>query len=179
MTQPDAPNNAVVGSSEEDLIAVRREKVEKIRALGVNPYGCRFEVTDSPAELRAAFEEGKQVRILGRITALRDMGKTQFFTIADVQGGIQCMLTKKAVSEEAWALWKLLERGDWIGVAGETFTTRTGEPSVRVESFTLLSKALRPMPDKFHGVADVDLRYRRRHLDLMRRAFCGALARHP
>ena len=167
MTQPDAPSNPVVGSSEEELIAVRREKVEKIRALGVNPYGCRFEVTDSPAELREAFEEGKQVRILGRITALRDMGKTQFFTIADVRGGIQCMLTKKAVSEEAWALWKLLERGDWIGVVGETFTTRTGEPSVRVENFSLLSKALRPMPDKFHGVADVDLRYRRRHLDLM------------
>ena len=106
MTQPDAPNKAVVGSSEEELIAVRREKVEKIRALGVNPYGCRFDVTEAPAELRAAFVEGKRVRILGRITALRAMGKTQFFTIADVQGGIQCMLTKKAMSEEAWALWK-------------------------------------------------------------------------
>ena len=161
------PSPVAPGSSEEELIAVRREKVDKIRTLGVNPYGCRYAVTDSPAALKANFEEGKQVRLLGRITALRDMGRTQFFTLADVYGGIQCMLTKKAVSDEEWALWKLLERGDWIGVSGETFITRTGEPSVRVDTFKVLSKALRPMPDKFHGLADQDLRYRRRHLDLM------------
>ena len=158
------------GSSEEELIAVRREKVEKIRAMGINPYGCRFEVTDTPAELRANFEEGRRVKLLGRIAALRDMGRTQFFTLADVRGKIQCMLTQKGVSEDAWALWKLLERGDWIGVEGETFITRTGEPSVRVEGFTVLSKALRPMPDKFHGLADPELRYRRRHMDLMSNA---------
>lgn len=167
MTQ-DRPNNAAVaGSSEEELIAVRREKVEKLRALGVNPYGGRYEVTTSPAQLRADFAEEKQVRLLGRITGLRDMGKTQFFTLSDVCGSIQCMLTKKAVNEEDWSVWKLLERGDWLGVQGETFVTRTGEPSVRVESFKVLSKALRPMPDKFHGLADPDLRYRKRHLDLM------------
>ena len=170
MSETSASAQVAPGSSEEDLIAVRREKVSKIRALGVNPYGCRFEVTDSPAQLKAAFEEGRQVRLLGRISSLRDMGKTQFFTLSDVQGSIQCMLTKKAVSEEQWSLWKLLERGDWLGVAGETFITRTGEPSVRVESFSVLSKALRPMPDKFHGLADPDQRYRRRHLDLMSNA---------
>lgn len=162
--------NTAPGSSEEELIAVRREKVDKIRALGVNPYGCRFDVTTDPGTLKADFAEGKQVKILGRITALRDMGRTQFFTISDVKGGIQCMLTKKSCTEETWALWKLLERGDWIGVEGETFITRTGEPSVRVDAFTVLSKALRPMPDKFHGLADMDLRYRRRHLDLMSNA---------
>ena len=149
---------------------MRREKVGKIRELGVNPYGGRFDVTTNAAEIKAHFEEGKQVRFLGRITGLRDMGKTQFFTVADVRGSIQCMLTKKAVSEEAWALWKLLERGDWVGIDGETFVTRTGEPSVRVAEFKVLSKALRPMPDKFHGLADQDLRYRRRHLDLMSNA---------
>ena len=149
---------------------MRREKVGKIRELGVNPYGGRFDVTTNAAEIKAHFEEGKQVRFLGRITGLRDMGKTQFFTVADVRGSIQCMLTKKAVSEEAWALWKLLERGDWVGICGETFITRTGEPSVRVAEFKVLSKALRPMPDKFHGLADQDLRYRRRHLDLMSNA---------
>lgn len=136
----------------------------------MNPYGGRFDVTTNAAEIKAHFEEGKQVRFLGRITGLRDMGRTQFFTVADVRGSIQCMLTKKAVSEEAWALWKLLERGDWVGIAGETFITRTGEPSVRVDEFKVLSKALRPMPDKFHGLADQDLRYRRRHLDLMSNA---------
>ncbi len=164
------PVQTAPGSSEEELIAVRREKVGKIRELGVNPYGGRFDVTTNAAEIKAHFEEGKQVRFLGRITALRDMGRTQFFTVADVRGSIQCMLTKKAVSEEAWALWKLLERGDWVGISGETFITRTGEPSVRVDEFKVLSKALRPMPDKFHGLADQDLRYRRRHLDLMSNA---------
>lgn len=165
----DAPVTAP-GSSEEELIAVRREKVSKIRALGVNPYGGRYEVTTSATELKADFAEGKQVKLIGRITALRDMGRTQFFTIGDVQGSIQCMLTRKVCTDEVWALWKLLERGDWVGVAGETIVTRTGEPTVRVESFKLLSKALRPMPDKFHGLADQDMRYRRRHLDLMSNA---------
>ena len=167
MSEEHRLENVAPSSGEEELIAVRRGKVEKIRALGVNPYGCRFEVSTSPAQLRENFVEGQQVRLLGRIVALRDMGKTQFFTIADVCGSIQCMLTKKSVSEEMWALWKLLERGDWVGVEGDTFITRTGEPTVRVVSFTLLSKALRPMPDKFHGLADQDMRYRKRHLDLM------------
>ncbi len=169
MSETQVANNAP-GSSEEELIAVRRQKVDKIRDLGVNPYGGRYDVTTSAAEIKADFAEGKQVRLIGRITALRDMGRTQFFTIGDVRGSIQCMLTKKACTEEVWALWKLLERGDWLGVEGETFITRTGEPSVRVDSFKVLSKALRPMPDKFHGLADQDLRYRRRHLDLMSNA---------
>ncbi len=162
--------NTAPGSSEEELIAVRRQKVEKIRDLGVNPYGGRYDVTTSAAEIKADFVEGKQVKLIGRITALRDMGRTQFFTIGDVRGSIQCMLTKKSCTEESWALWKLLERGDWIGVEGETFITRTGEQSVRVDGFKVLSKALRPMPDKFHGLADQDMRYRRRHLDLMANA---------
>lgn len=167
MSQESESDNHVKGSNQDDLIAVRREKVEKIRALGVNPYGGRFDVTTSPAQLKEEFEEGKHVRLLGRITALRDMGKTQFFTLSDVRGGIQCMLVKKAVDEDAWTLWKLLERGDWIGVEGDTFVTRTGEPTVRLASFTVLSKALRPMADKFHGLADQDMCYRKRHLDLM------------
>ncbi len=163
-------NVTAPGSSEEELIAVRRQKVEKIRELGVNPYGGRYDVTTSAAEIKADFAEGKQVKFIGRIIGLRDMGRTQFFTVGDVCGSIQCMLTKKACTEETWALWKLLERGDWLGIEGETFITRTGEPSVRVDSFKVLSKALRPMPDKFHGLADQDMRYRRRHLDLMSNA---------
>ncbi len=158
------------GTSEEELIAVRREKVEKIRELGVNPYGGRFDIDTTPAQIKANFVEGKQVKFLGRISSLRDMGNTQFFALSDVCGSIQSMLTKKSCTPEEWSLWKLLERGDWIGVEGECFVTRTGEPSVRVSSFMLLSKALRPMPDKFHGLADPDTRYRKRHLDLMSNA---------
>ncbi len=164
------PSQSAPGSSEEELIAVRREKVEKMRALGVNPYGCRFDVTSNPAEIKAHFEEGKQVKFLGRINALRDMGNTQFFAVGDIAGSIQCMLTKKAITPEQWQLWKLLERGDWVGIEGECFVTRTGESSVRVANFTVLSKALRPMPDKFHGLADQDARYRKRHMDLMSNA---------
>ncbi len=160
-------NQQAPGSSEEDLIAVRREKVEKIRALGVNPYGGRFDIDSTPEEIIAHFQEGKQVRFLGRITALRDMGNTQFFVISDVRGSIQCMLTKKSCTPEQWTLWKLLERGDWVGISGECFVTRTGESSVRVADFKVLSKALRPMADKFHGLADPDARYRKRHMDLM------------
>ena len=167
MSEIQSPETTPSSSGQEDLIAIRRGKVDKIRALGINPYGGRFDVTTSPAQLKENFVEERQVRLLGRIVALRDMGKTQFFTLADVCGSIQCMLTKKSVSDEAWALWKLLERGDWIGVQGETFITRTGEPTVRVDSFSLLSKALRPMADKFHGLADQDMRYRKRHQDLM------------
>ena len=163
----ETPANNAPGSSEEELIAVRREKVEKIRALGVNPYGGRFDTDTTAAELKADFAEGKQVKFIGRINTLRDMGRTQFFNVGDVCGAIQCMLTKKSCTEESWALWKLLERGDWVGISGETFITRTGEPSVRVDSFKVLSKAVRPMPDKFHGLADSEMCYRRRHLDLM------------
>ena len=153
----ETPANNAPGSSEEELIAVRREKVEKIRALGVNPYGGRFDTDTTAAELKADFAEGKQVKFIGRINTLRDMGRTQFFNVGDVCGSIQCMLTKKSCTEEGWALWKLLERGDWVGISGETFITRTGEPSVRVDSFKVLSKAVRPMPDKFHGLADSEM----------------------
>ena len=89
----NTPVNTAPGSSEEELIAVRREKVGKIRDLGVNPYGGRFDVTTNAGEIKANFEEGKQVKFLGRITALRDMGNTQFFSVSDVRGSIQCMLT--------------------------------------------------------------------------------------
>lgn len=154
-------------SSEADLIAVRREKMAKIRAMGMNPFGGRFECNTNPADLKANFEEGKQVSLIGRIMSIRDMGKSQFFSLADVRGAIQGFLSRKDVSEETWALWKLLDRGDWIGISGEAFTTKRGEPSVHVRELKILSKSLRPLPDKWHGLSDQEMRYRRRHLDLM------------
>jgi lysyl-tRNA synthetase, class II len=154
-------------STEAELIAVRREKMARLRDLGVDPFGSRFEVTDTPGALRTAFEEGRRVRVAGRITALRDMGKSVFFSVGDVHGSIQGYLGMKDRDEAQVAIWKCLDRGDWIGIEGETFLTRTGEPTVKVESFTVLSKSLRPMPDKFHGLADRETKYRKRHLDLM------------
>jgi lysyl-tRNA synthetase, class II len=154
-------------STEDELIAVRRQKLAKLRELGIDPYGQRYDTTSTPAELRAEFVEGQKVKIAGRITGLRDMGKSIFFHLGDVMGSIQGYLGLKGLSEAQAAAWACLDRGDWIGIEGETFFTRTGEPTVKVEDFTVLSKALRPMPDKWHGVADRELKYRKRHLDLM------------
>jgi lysyl-tRNA synthetase class 2 len=161
----DAPQ--LPQSTEAELIAVRREKLARLRDLGVDPFGARFPVTTTPAELHAAFSDGQQVTLAGRITALRDMGKSVFFQLGDVHGSIQGYISIKGLSETDAAIWKCLDRGDWIGISGETFTTRTGEPTVKVESFSVLSKSLRPMPDKFHGVTDRETKYRKRHLDLM------------
>jgi len=168
-------------STEAELIAVRREKLAKLRELGVDPYGARYETTITPAQLKASaptpVAEGEEapadtwsaqkVKIAGRLTAVRDMGKSVFFQLADIEGGIQGYVSIKNLPEDQAAIWKCLDRGDWIGIEGETFMTRTGEPTVKVESFTVLSKSLRPMPDKWHGVADRETIYRKRHLDLM------------
>lgn len=154
-------------STEAELIAVRREKLAKLRELGVDPFGARFETTTTPAALRAEFAEGLQVKVAGRIIALRDMGKSCFIQVGDIHGSIQGYVGTKNLTESEAAIWKCLDRGDWIGIEGETFITRTGEPTIKVVQFTVLSKALRPMPDKWHGLADRELKYRKRHLDLM------------
>ncbi|MEI6607119.1 MAG: lysine--tRNA ligase [Verrucomicrobiota bacterium] len=154
-------------SSEAELIAVRREKLAKLRDLGVDPFGARFDVTITPAALQADFTEGRQVKVAGRISALRDMGKSCFIQLGDIHGSIQGYVGTKNLSDHDAAVWKCLDRGDWIGIEGETFITRTGEPTIKVAKFTVLSKALRPMPDKWHGLADREQIYRKRHLDLM------------
>ncbi len=154
-------------STEAELIAVRRDKLAKLRDLGIDPFGARFEVSVTPGDLRADFSEGLQVKVAGRITALRDMGKSCFFSLSDIHGSIQGYVSVKNLDETQAAAWKCLDRGDWIGIEGETFMTRTGEPTVKAEKFTVLSKSLRPMPDKWHGVADREIKYRKRHLDLM------------
>ncbi|MBN8460313.1 MAG: lysine--tRNA ligase [Verrucomicrobia bacterium] len=159
---PQAPQ-----STEAELIAVRREKLAKLRELGVDPFGARFDTTTTPGELRDAFAEGLRVKVAGRVTGLRDMGKSCFIHLADIHGSIQGYLSTKTLDEHQAAVWKCLDRGDWLGIEGETFVTRTGEPSVKIEAFTVLSKSLRPMPDKWHGLADREIKYRKRHLDLM------------
>jgi len=163
----EEPQAAQPQSTEAELIAVRREKLATLRELGIDPFGARFETDTTPAALRADFADERKVKIAGRITALRDMGKSCFFQLGDIHGGIQGYIGLKQLEENDRTAWQCLDRGDWIGIEGETFTTRTGEPTVKVESFTILSKALRPMPDKWHGVADRELKYRKRHLDLL------------
>ncbi|MEM9280851.1 MAG: lysine--tRNA ligase [Verrucomicrobiota bacterium] len=150
-----------------ELLKVRREKLEGLRAQGVNPFGQGYETTHAPGELRDQFEEEKSVRIAGRITALRDMGKSNFLDLSDLNGRIQVFVNQKAIGEEQWEIYKNLDIGDWIGVEGETFTTKVGEPSVKAQEVTVLSKSLRPMPDKWHGVVDPQIKYRQRYLDLI------------
>ena len=154
-------------STEEELIAVRREKLNRLRELGVNPYGERFLIDKEIDELSESFTEGSKVVVAGRITAHRDMGKSHFFDISDFKGRIQCYLNAEAVGEESFEIFKQLDLGDWIGIEGETFKTKVGEPTVKVESFKVLSKSLRPLPDKYHGLSDKETRYRQRYLDLV------------
>lgn len=153
--------------SEHKLIQIRKDKLAQMQEKGVNAYGGKYETTHTPGELRDNFEEEKQVKIAGRIVAWRDMGKSQFFEVADFGGKIQCFLNPKSVGEESFEIFKLMDMGDWIGVEGETFITRTGEPTVKATSITVLSKSLRPLPDKFHGISDRELQYRKRYLDLI------------
>ncbi len=150
-----------------DLLAVRRQKLEALRASGVAPFGARFETTGAPGEIRAAFIEGQKARTAGRITAHRNMGKSHFLDLSDSSGRLQVYLHAKEVGPEAAAIFDQLDIGDWIGVEGETFTTKTGEPSLKASSFTVLSKSLRPLPDKWHGVQDTEVKYRQRYLDLI------------
>ena len=154
-------------STSEELIAVRREKLGKLKELGIDPYGAKFKVTTTPGDLKAEFSNEKSVTIAGRLLAIRDMGKSVFATLGDAHGRIQIYINKKEVPELDWSVYQLLDLGDWVGVSGSTFTTGKGEPSVKVSSLTMLSKALRPMPDKWHGLSDRETKYRKRHLDLM------------
>lgn len=153
--------------SEHQLIQFRRQKLDKLRELGVDPFGGKFETSHHPAALRENFEEELEVRVAGRIVAHRDMGKSQFFDIADINGRLQCFLNPKSVGDAAFEIFQQLDIGDWIGVEGTTFTTRMGEPTVRASAITVLSKSLRPLPDKWHGVVDPQIKYRQRYLDLI------------
>jgi lysyl-tRNA synthetase, class II len=142
-----------------ELLAVRRQKLEALSVAGESPLGV--------AELRAGFVEGAGVRAAGRITAHRDMGKSHFLDISDFSGRMQIFLHAKEVGPERYAIFKHLDIGDWIGLEGECFTTKSGEPTLRVKSFKVLSKSLRPLPEKWHGVQDAETKYRQRYLDLI------------
>lgn len=167
MPEENDPSSADSAEDIGKLLQVRREKLDKLRDLGVDPFGAAFPVTHAPGALRENFEEEKSVTVAGRITALRDMGKSNFLDLSDLGGRIQIFANKKELGDEQWEIYKQLDIGDWLGVEGETFTTRTGEPSVKARRVTVLSKSLRPMPDKFHGVADPQIKYRQRYLDLI------------
>jgi lysyl-tRNA synthetase, class II len=145
----------------------RVRNMEKLAAAGYPPFGRFFERSGRLAEIRAAFEENQPVKAAGRLTAVRDMGKSIFADLRDGSDRLQVYIGKKDVGDEAFAAFKMLDAGDHLGVEGKLFTTRTGEATVRIERWMLLAKALRPLPEKWHGLQDTEQRYRQRYLDLL------------
>ncbi len=168
--QPQATQEII----EDDPIEVRRAKREALLAQGKAPYGQAFDYSHHVADLNTLYghlEDGEttedRVELAGRIMAKRDQGKIIFMGLRDTTDDIQLFCRVNALGEDAFAEMKDLDMGDWIGVSGTMMRTRRGQLSVAVDSFTLLSKSLRPLPEKFHGLADKETRYRQRYVDLV------------
>lgn len=159
-----------------DQERARREKLAKYEEMGVDPFGQKFERSHYVSDIRklCAGKTNEQleanpvyVTVAGRIMALRRMGKAAFMNIKDVTGNIQSYVGIDVVGEQTYALFKLADIGDIVGVYGRVMLTRTGELTIRAEKYTHLTKALRPLPEKFHGLTDVEERYRHRYVDLI------------
>lgn len=150
-----------------DQEIIRREKVNKIKEF-CNPYPEHFSITHDLKEVRELPDETKNIKVAGRITLMRQMGKLSFLTIRDVSGHIQLSIKFDKVGEEKYEFFKnFFDLGDYIGVSGEMFTTHTGEKTIRVDEFEFLGKALKPLPEKFHGLTDTEACYRNRFIDLI------------
>ncbi len=152
------------------LMLVRREKLDKLKAEGKNPFKItRFDRTHTSKEIKDNYDEleGKDVTIAGRIMAKRIMGKASFCHIQDSTGKIQSYVSINELGEESYKAFKEDDIGDIVGITGFVFKTKTGEISIHAKELTLLAKSLRPLPEKFHGLKDTDLRYRQRYVDLI------------
>ena len=153
-----------------EIRKVRREKLAALQAQGKDPFAItKYDVTHHSEEIRSHFEEleGKAVSMAGRMMSKRVMGKASFCHLQDFQGNIQVYVARDSLGEEAYAAFKKMDVGDIIGVRGEVFRTKTGEISVHASELTLLAKSLQVLPEKFHGLTNVDLRYRQRYVDLI------------
>ena len=161
-----------------DQLIVRREKMKELQEQGIDPFGKRFERSHSSNELLEAYdqfskeelaekEEETSISFAGRIMTKRGKGKAGFAHVQDLNGQIQIYVRKDSVGEEQYELFKNADIGDIVGIEGVMFKTKVGELSIKATSFTLLSKALRPLPDKYHGLKDIEQRYRQRYLDLI------------
>ena len=159
-----------------DQIVARRAKLEALRAAGVNPYANDFAPTHTTADvLRAHGEQSAEalaavtdpVAVAGRIVAKRDFGKASFVQLLDRDGRLQVHVRKDAVGEDAFATFKQADMGDVVGIVGTPFRTKTGELTIAAQTFRMLAKALRPLPEKWHGLTDVEARYRQRYVDLI------------
>lgn len=160
--------------SDQEL--VRREKCENIRKLGIDPFGHKFERTDYAEALKEKYKDvdhdafenmNDTATVAGRIMFIRKMGKASFFSIKDKTGSIQIYISINDIGEESYNLFKTADIGDIVGVYGKVMKTKTGEVTIKCRKYTHLVKSLRPLPEKFHGLTDIEERYRRRYVDLM------------
>lgn len=160
--------------TEQEL--VRRSKLEKIKDLGLDPFGQRYDVTDFSTDIKERCsgkshdeleKENIEVSVAGRIMFIRKMGKASFFSLKDKLGNIQVYISINDVGEETYGLFKSADIGDIVGVKGKVMMTQTGEVTIKCSVYTHLVKALKPLPEKFHGLSDVEERYRRRYVDLI------------
>jgi lysyl-tRNA synthetase class 2 len=149
------------------LIEQRKAKLAALRAKGIDPFKNKFTPGETCQQARDHYAEGREVAVAGRITAHREMGKSMFIDVRDQSGRIQAYAQKNVLGDEQFDIFRHLDLGDFIGARGHLFTTKTGEISIKLASFTILAKALRPPPEKWHGLADTEIRYRQRYLDLM------------
>ena len=162
-------NAAAAQPDLNDQMLVRRGKMNDFRDLGIDPFGHRFRRTNYSIDITEHFEEmeGQKVTLAGRIMSVRGHGKVSFMEIADVKGTIQLFFKIDLLGEEKFKQIKLLDIGYTVGISGEVFRTQRGQISVRVEDWEILSKGLRPLPEKFHGLTDTEIRYRQRYVDLI------------
>ena len=163
-----AQENQALDTNEQ--VEIRKEKLETLKAAGKDPFvTTKFDVTHHSVDIRNNFDdlENKQVTIAGRMMFKRIMGKASFCNLSDRYGSMQCYVARDSIGEEAYADFKKYDVGDVIGVKGFVFKTKTGEISVHAEEVTLLTKSLRPLPEKYHGLKDTEARYRQRYLDLI------------
>jgi len=149
------------------LIEQRKAKLAALRAKGIDPFKNKFTPSETCQQAREHYREGREVALAGRITAHRDMGKSMFLDIRDQSGRMQIYAQKNVLGDEQWNIFTHLDLADFIGVNGTMFVTKTNEISVKITSFVILAKALRPPPAKWHGLEDTEIRYRQRYLDLM------------
>ena len=163
-------NNVNEQLDENHLIAIRKEKLEELKKAGKDPFKItKYNRTHLSQNIKDHYDEleGKDVSVAGRIMAKRIMGKASFCTIQDAEGKIQSYVSINDLGEESYAEFKTYDIGDIIGIKGFVFKTRTEEISIHAKEVVLLTKSLRPLPEKFHGLKDTELRYRQRYVDLI------------
>lgn len=170
MSENKGQNNHVVEKELNEILKIRREKLSNLQADGANPFDItKFDREHFANDIKEEYDqyEGKTVTVAGRLMSKRVMGKMSFADLADKSGKIQLCVKRDELGEDDYKIYKKYDIGDIVGVTGEVFTTQKGEISIRAQKITLLSKSLRPLPEKYHGLTNTDLRYRQRYVDLI------------